>query len=542
MASSQQITALADRLATMRGGIGLRPPYLPLDSFARWAIGLVAACGGLAAIGIGVEISQLRMLFQPAASGEQALALARAAQETTGGVLRGLRLALFAALAGAFLTWLYHLRANVRALGVRRPRWSRAEAIAAFLVPGLNCVRPYGVMAEIWRASSPESVDPFEWQGVGVPALVRRWWGASLAWMLLATTAAVAEGSAGVVLGRLRFAASLAFLADVAACAAAALTCLLVAQLGELQRAKWERTSTPADPEPDAAPRPAAPAAEACDAREVAADDDTPAPTRFDADTAVRRIGAGRYAARIDRGWWVVAGPNGGYVAAILLRALAAEAGDAARSPRSLSIHFVARPEEGPARIEARVERRGRSLSTLTARMTQGDRLVALALAAFALPQPDAGGFSHAAMPAAPPPDACPPLVPRIPLHERYEYRWAIGSPPFSGGSEALCGGWIRLAEPRGLDAPLAAALCDAFPPAVFSALGDASLTGGIPTVDLTLHFRSPLPGPEAPVADPVLAVFRTRLLREGFLEEDGELWSRDGRLLVQSRQLALLR
>ena len=99
-----------------------------------------------------------------------------------------------------------------------------------------------------------------------------------------------------------------------------------------------------------------------------------------------------------------------------------------------------------------------------------------------------------------------------------------------------------RLPAPRELDAPLAAAFCDAFPPAVYSMLGDGSLTGGIPTIDLTVHFRSPLPRPGAAPGDPVLAVFRTRHVREGFVEEDGELWSRDGELLVHSRQLALLR
>jgi acyl-Coa thioesterase superfamily protein len=33
----------------------------------------------------------------------------------------------------------------------------------------------------------------------------------------------------------------------------------------------------------------------------------------------------------------------------------------------------------------------------------------------------------------------------------------------------------------------------------------------------------------------------QTKLIGDGFLEEDGAIWSRDGQLLAQSRQLALV-
>ncbi len=61
-------------------------------------------------------------------------------------------------------------------------------------------------------------------------------------------------------------------------------------------------------------------------------------PTRFDRDTEPRPVGEGAYAVRIARAWWVVRGPNGGYVAALLVRALEHAIGDAARPLRSPSV------------------------------------------------------------------------------------------------------------------------------------------------------------------------------------------------------------
>src|SRR5690606_27304519 len=120
--------------------------------------------------------------------------------------------------------------------------------------------------------------------------------------------------------------------------------------------------------------------------------------------------------------------------------------------------------------ITTRVERAGRSLTTVSARMVQGDRLLALALGAFSLAR-SGPQFDHTRMPEAPPPEACRGFASEIPMHERYDYRWAIGRPPVlarerddaarsaargpAEAAEALCGGWIRLAEPRVVDAPL---------------------------------------------------------------------------------------
>ena len=264
-------------------------------------------------------------------------------------------------------------------------------------------------------------------------------------------------------------------------------------------------------------------------------------PTRFDRDTAVEALDPelGIHRGRIDPGWWVMQGPNGGYLAAILLRALAQRV-EPARAARSLTVHYTARAEAGPVRIETRVEREGRSLSTVTGRMLQGERLLALALAAFSRPR--AGPrFDHAEMPEVAPPEACPTFPSRVPIHDRFEHRWAIGDPPGSGSRQARVGGWIRSAEPQIADAPLVAAFTDAWPPACFSWMSEGVILGGVPTVDLTVHFRRQLPLAAARAGDFYLAVFHSRVGEEGFIEEDGEVWSRDGSLLVQSRQLAAI-
>jgi acyl-CoA thioesterase len=77
------------------------------------------------------------------------------------------------------------------------------------------------------------------------------------------------------------------------------------------------------------------------------------------------------------------------------------------------------------------------------------------------------------------------------------------------------------------------AALADAWPPAIFPA---ATSPVAAPTIELTVHFRSPLPAP----GRWALGVFESRVARDGFFEEDGVLWSEDGEVIAQSRQLAL--
>jgi acyl-CoA thioesterase len=281
-------------------------------------------------------------------------------------------------------------------------------------------------------------------------------------------------------------------------------------------------------------------------------------PSRFDTDTAVTPLGDGVYDARIDAGWWIERGPNGGYIAALLMQAFLAEVsrasprasepigsvaavGETDRHARSLTVHYLAPAVEGPAQLVVHTERAGRLVRYLSARLRQGERLIATAQAAFAVLNDVGPTFADPSFPDYPHPDAIDHTgdpAGLVPMRERYEYRHVTGAPWDGPATTAETGGWIRLSEPRPYDAALIAALSDAWYPAVFTRLTDRF---GVPTVDLTVHLRSVRALERLAPDDWVAARFRTTVATEGFLEEDGQLWTADGTLLAHSRQLGLL-
>lgn len=267
---------------------------------------------------------------------------------------------------------------------------------------------------------------------------------------------------------------------------------------------------------------------------------------RFERDTAVERLADGRYGASLVPGWWVQRGPNGGYLAAILLRAIVDAVGDDERAPRSFTVHYAAAPEAGDVEISTEIVRTGRSLTSCAARLEQGGRPLALAMAACSLPR-EGPEFCDLVMPEARPVAE----LPRRELHaeapefaRRWDTRWAVGTEPFDADGnparspEAVGGSWMRLEEPQPFDAPAMAALTDAHIPPVFVRTDEMLV---VPTIDLTVHFRRRLPYDGVTADDYLLAVFRTSTATNGFMEEDGEVWAPDGTLLAQSRQLAVI-
>lgn len=263
---------------------------------------------------------------------------------------------------------------------------------------------------------------------------------------------------------------------------------------------------------------------------------------RFDRDTRLEPIEENRFRGRVDKGWWIVKGPNGGYLAAILLRAMQLTTNRSDRAPRSMSVYYLAVAEAGPIEIVTAIEKRGRSITTVTARMLQRRKPIAFAVAALGKPFSNFD-FQDVTMPDVGPPESYTKMSFQnlVPCTERYEMVPVIGGAPWSGSERARTGGWIRLVGERSPDAILMAAMADAWFPSIFTKVKDGQFAGAVPTIDLTIHFRVELPLPDSKPDDFYFARLESTTSRQGYMEETGEIWSRTGVLLAQSRQLALL-
>lgn len=260
--------------------------------------------------------------------------------------------------------------------------------------------------------------------------------------------------------------------------------------------------------------------------------------SRFDDETAVRAAAPDRWHARVSPAWSIGANPNGGYLLALAASAMRAAA-PGHPDPLSITAHYL-RPGSGDqdCGIATTVVRTGRTLSTLRATLAQaGDaRLEALGAFGSLGDAPDAR--LEIAAPDVPGPMDCVPRSPdeqgvALPILDRLEIRLHPDEARAGAAGRAQVTGWVRFADGRAPDAHAALLFADAFPPAIFGLLG---VVGWVPTIELTVHLR------RRPAAGWMLGRFTAEDLCDGRLIENGLLWDATGRLVAQSRQLALVR
>lgn len=264
--------------------------------------------------------------------------------------------------------------------------------------------------------------------------------------------------------------------------------------------------------------------------------------SEFARETAVVARGAGWFDAEVHDDWSVGAGPNGGFTAALLLRAalehLGAEAGMHARS---FTTHLLGAPTPGPCRLHVEIDKRGRTAAFLRVRLEQRDTALATASVVCVGARPGHEEYAQRTMPRVPDPLALgehTEVRRVVPVYlQHYDQRFA--TPFLDGTGTPSVIGWTRFRDAAPFDAIAVAAIADSFPP---PSLACTTTVLGALTLDYTVHFRQALPHPGAPADGWVLAEFETNFAQDGFVEEDGWIWAPDGTLLAQSRQLGLQR
>jgi acyl-CoA thioesterase len=259
---------------------------------------------------------------------------------------------------------------------------------------------------------------------------------------------------------------------------------------------------------------------------------------RFAQDTAVTATDGNNYSAMIHEGWDVVGNANGGYLLAIAARAMAEVSGRP--HPMVLNAHYLSPGRPGPVTITTDTLKSGRRFTTVRANMMGPEKPLVTLLGSFGDIDTLEGPMRVDAIPPElPPPEKCQRIEPGptgFPpaMMGRMELRLHPDDTGYLRGKPSgvpLVRGWFRLLDEEPVDTFALLLAVDAFPPTIFNANLPVSWA---PTVELTTHIRGiPRPGW-------LRCRFSTRFVSGGLLEEDGEIWDDSGRLVAQSRQLAL--
>ena len=264
---------------------------------------------------------------------------------------------------------------------------------------------------------------------------------------------------------------------------------------------------------------------------------------------------AGRHHVDVDPRWNCPVVPQGGTMAALAAAAMIAEVADPDQRLRTMTTVFAAQVPAGPVELDARVLRRGRSMTQAT--VTTHAPGAEVGHASVAVFGGDRGGFEFTdlAMPAVPPPRDCPSFRDEPPpgagvvepptpfaFWENAEGRPAIGHAPGEHyvPRTSECATWYRFDEPPlrpdGTLDPLAVvALCDLMPSSVGERMGPERQEWLPPSADLTVHLFG-----DARSAW-LLSHMRARWAGDGYASVECALWDEGGRLVAHASQVMFL-
>jgi hypothetical protein len=241
----------------------------------------------------------------------------------------------------------------------------------------------------------------------------------------------------------------------------------------------------------------------------------------------------------LDQRWTITGHINGGYLAAVVAQA-ASDFFDGA-PPLTVSVHFLAAARGGgPADLEIE-ELRRRRLSTARVRLRRDGEILLEALVTTGSPKPTERELDDSQRPEVPPWDRCArtlegwdgeavgmDLVRHVEMRLDPEFAGVFGGAP---QPVAVARSWVAYADGSPADSLLALAAWDVLPPSLWA----AHVWSHAPTVSAQLVL---FPGE---IVGPLLVEAKAETLAAGIADETARVWDATGRLVVSSRQTAVV-
>ncbi len=241
----------------------------------------------------------------------------------------------------------------------------------------------------------------------------------------------------------------------------------------------------------------------------------------------------------LDQRWTITGHLNGGYLMAVVAQA-ASELFDGA-PPLTVSAHFLAAARGGgPADLEIE-ELRRRRLSTARVGLSRDGELLLEALVTTGSPKPTERELDDSERPTVPSWDECVrtlegwdgdavgmDLVRHLEMRLDPSFARVFGGDPHP---TAVARSWVAYADGTPADTLLALAAWDVLPPSLWA----AHVWSHAPTVSAQLVL---FPGE---IVGPLLVEARAETLAAGIADETARVWDSTGRLVVSSRQTAVV-
>lgn len=259
-------------------------------------------------------------------------------------------------------------------------------------------------------------------------------------------------------------------------------------------------------------------------------------------DIALDPVGPGRWTTHAAPEWRNPGGGLwGGYALGLCIRALETEP-EAAGEALSMTLTYAAGLPSGLLDVRTRRLRQGKSIGVWEVELRpQGHDEVGVHGMVTLARRPETPPFAFAKLPSAPAPEELPaPEHPAGPLHfgaSAFERRTLDGFPPKPNGGDSRSLAWVRPRNGR-WDKALLAMVTDNSAPRAMYALERVHTT----TLSLTAYLHASAEELAALGDDYILIECEGRVGGGGASDERSSYWSRDGRLLATSEQLAWYR